>query len=144
MSKSDVVILSKEAILAANDLEKELVEVPEWGGAVYVRALTGTERDAFEASLVNERVVRRGRKSETTRETNLRNLRARLCALTMCDEEGNRLFGDSEVHELGKKSASALNRVFEVAQRLSGLSEGDVEELAGNSGETDSDDSYSD
>jgi hypothetical protein len=33
---------------------------------------------------------------------------------------------------LGEKSAAALQRVFEVGQRLSGLSDGDVEELAGN------------
>lgn len=130
---SKVTILGRDDILAAQDLEKELVTVEAWGGSVYVRALTGAERDAFEASLVNERVVRRGRKSETTRETNLANLRARLCALTMCDEEGNRLFSDADVWELGKKSASALNKVFEVAQRLSGLSDDDVEELAGNS-----------
>lgn len=144
MSKDNVVILGREQILAAEDLEKELVTVEAWGGSVYVRALTGAERDAFEASLVNERVVRRGRKSETTRETNLANLRARLCALTMCDEEGNRLFSDADVRELGKKSASALNKVFEVAQRLSGLTDDDVEELAGNSEDDPSDDSTSD
>lgn len=116
-----VTILGREQILSAQDLEKELVEVKEWGGAVYVRALTGTERDAFEASMVDQR--------GKSRTINLKNLRARLCALTICDEEGNRLFSDADVEELGKKSAAALTRVFEVAQRLSGLSQEDVEEL---------------
>ena len=51
-SKSKVVFLNREAILAAEDLPRELVEVPEWGGAVYVRALTGAERDQFEASKI--------------------------------------------------------------------------------------------
>jgi hypothetical protein len=37
------------------------------------------------------------------------------------------------VEALGKKSAAALNRVFEVAQRLSGITDDDVEELAKNS-----------
>lgn len=126
-------ILGRDQILAAQDLEKELVAVPEWGGHVYVRALTGTERDAFEESLVDMKTVRKGRKQETVRQTRLANIRARLCALTMCDEDGKRLFTDGDVEELGKKSASALNRVFEVAQRLSGLTDEDVEELAGNS-----------
>lgn len=143
MSKNKVVILSKEAILSADDLVKELVEVPEWGGAVYVRALTGTERDAFEQSMVEMRTVRQGRKQETVREMRLQNIRARLCALTICDEEGNRLFTDADVQALGRKSASALNRVFQVAQRLSGLTDEDVEELAGNSDEIRSDDSSS-
>lgn len=143
MSKNKVVILSKEAILSADDLVKELVEVPEWGGAVYVRALTGAERDAFEQSMVEMRTVRQGRKQETVREMRLQNIRARLCALTICDEEGNRLFTDADVQALGRKSASALNRVFQVAQRLSGLTDEDVEELAGNSDEIRSDDSSS-
>lgn len=141
---SNVVLLSREQILEAQDLEKELVEVPEWGGAVYVRALTGTERDAFEQSMVETRTVRKGRKQETVREMRLQNLRARLCALTICDEDGTRLFNDSDVHALGRKSASALNRVFEVAQRLSGLTDEDVEELAGNSEDGQSGDSTTD
>ena len=45
-------LLSKTAILTANDLQTEDVEVPEWGGAVRVRSFTGRERDAFEASMV--------------------------------------------------------------------------------------------
>ena len=45
-------LLSKTAILCANDLQTEDVEVPEWGGAVRVRSFTGRERDAFEASMV--------------------------------------------------------------------------------------------
>lgn len=143
MIKNNIVILSKEAILSADDLVKELVEVPEWGGAVYVRALTGAERDAFEQSMVEMRTVRQGRKQETVREMRLQNIRARLCALTICDEEGNRLFTDADVQALGRKSASALNRVFQVAQRLSGLTDEDVEELAGNSDEIRSDDSSS-
>jgi len=117
-------LLTREAILQADDLPRELVEVPEWGGALYVRALTGAERDAFEQSIVETR-------GKNTR-MNLRNIRARLVALTVIDEDGNRLFSDDDVEALGRKSAAALNRVFEVAQRLSGLRPEDVEELAGN------------
>ena len=45
-------LLFKTAILAAQDLQTEDVEVPEWGGAVRVRSFTGRERDAFQASMV--------------------------------------------------------------------------------------------
>ena len=45
-------LLSKTAILAAQDLQTEDVEVPEWGGAVRVRSFTGRERDAFEAGMI--------------------------------------------------------------------------------------------
>jgi len=116
--------LTRDAILKAQDLPTEEVEVPEWGGVVRVRGLTGAERDAFEQSIVEQR-------GKNTR-MNLRNIRAKLVALTVVDEEGNRVFSDEDAEALGKKSAAALDRVFAVAQRLSGLRPEDVEELAGN------------
>lgn len=129
-------ILTRDAILQAQDLPKELVKVPEWNGEVYVRALTGVERDAFEQSIVEQ-------KGKSTK-MNLRNLRAKLVALTAVDEKGDRIFSDRDAELLGQKSAAALNRVFEVAQRLSGLSQEDVEELTKNSEDGQSEDSISD
>jgi hypothetical protein len=118
-------LLTRDAILQAQDLPKELVSVPEWGGEIYVRALTGAERDAFEQTIVE-------RKGKSTK-MNLKNMRAKLVALTTVDEEGKRIFSDSDAELLGKKSAAALNRVFEVAQKLSGLTPEDVDELTKNS-----------
>ena len=113
-------MLSKEQILKANDLPTEEVEVPEWGGSVLVRTMTGTERDKFETSLIDGK------------QKNLDNIRARLCAKCIVDDKGERLFEDTDVAELGKKSASALDRVFTAAQRLNGLSGEDVKELEKN------------
>ena len=118
-------LLSKTAILTANDLKSEDVEVPEWGGAVRVRSFTGRERDAFEASMV--------RGDGRDRKVDLTNMRARLVGLTVIDETGQRLFTDEEVDLLGAKSGAALDRVFAIAQKLNGLSGTDVEELAKNS-----------
>ena len=129
-------LLSRDAILEAKDLQHEDVYVEEWGGAVRVRSLTGTERDAFEASVVEQR----GKNTKM----NLRNIRAKLVALTVVDDEGNRLFSDADAKLLGQKSASALDKIFEVAQRLSGLRDEDVEELAKNSDDDLSEDFISD
>ena len=118
-------LLSKTAILTANDLQTEDVEVPEWGGAVRVRSFTGRERDAFEASMV--------RGEGRDRKVDLTNMRARLVGLTVIDETGQRLFTDGEVDLLGAKSGAALDRVFAIAQKLNGLSGADVEELSKNS-----------
>jgi hypothetical protein len=117
-------LLSKDAILKADDLPRQVVEVPEWGGSVMVRGLTGSERDKFEASVL----VKKGKDYDVK----LADLRARLVVLSVIDEAGNRLFDDNDVAELGQKSASALNRVFEAAQRLSGLTDQDIEELEKN------------
>ena len=118
-------LLSKTAILAAQDLQTEELEVPEWGGAVRVRSFTGRERDAFEASMV--------RGDGRDRKVDLTNMRARLVGLTVIDEAGQRLFTDEEVDLLGAKSGAALDRVFAIAQKLNGLSGADVEELSKNS-----------
>ncbi len=127
-------ILNRDQILTAVDQKVEPVEVPEWGGTVLVRGLTGAERDGYEAEMVS----RRGKKVEF----NLQNARAKLCARSIVDEHGVRLFNDDEdMLALGKKNAAALERVFEVARRLSGLTEDDVEELTKNSGSGQSADS---
>ena len=118
--------LNKAEILAIDDLKYEDIQVPEWGGAwVRVRTLQANERDSFEASTV----VRNGKHITT----NLSNIRARLCLLCIVDENGERLFQEEDTFPLGAKSAAALDRIFTVAQRLNGLRDEDVEELAKNS-----------
>lgn len=107
-------ILTKDQILEASDLKNEPVEVPEWGGSVLVRTMTGADRDAFESSMITEQ-------PDGTRKPNMSNLRAKLVALTVVDETGNRLFDVSDIDRLALKSASALERVFAAAQRLNGL-----------------------
>jgi len=117
-------LLKRDEILAAMDLPTEDVEVPEWGGTVRVRSLTGAERDTFEASVVEMR----GKRVETHTD----NIRAKLVAAACIGEDGKRLFTEADVEALGGKSASALDRVFGVAQRLSGLTPKDVEDLSKN------------
>ena len=118
-------MLTRDAILAADDLPRELVNVPEWGGSVYVRTLTGGERDQFEAALLGSG---RGRKADPAER--MRNFRARLAAFVLCDEQGTALFTQADVDALGAKSAAALDRIVEVASRLNHLSKTDEEQLA--------------
>lgn len=134
-SDTPIVILSRDAILAAQDLTRELVAVPEWGGHVYIRSLTGAERDKFEADIS-------GTKRGST-DLNLANLRARLVALTLVDSEGKRMFrGPGDVEQLGSKSSIALMRCFEKARELSGMTQAEVEELAKNSETPEADGSF--
>ncbi len=117
-----VVYLTADDILAADDRLWEDVPVPEWGGMVRVRGLQGHERDKYEQSLHDSK----GR-------TRIDNARAKLAQLCMVDPKtGQLLFAKEQVAALGRKSAAALQRVFNVAMRLSGLSEEDMEELEGN------------
>lgn len=124
--------LNREAILKANDIEKREVYIPEWGGSVYVRGMTGRERDQFEASIIRQR----GRNTEI----NMKNARAKLVVMCTVDQEGNRLFTDADVAPLADKSAKALDRIFAAAQELSGITREDMEELTENFDETTSGD----
>ena len=128
-------MLTRDQILNAQDIQTEEVSVPEWGGTVLVRALDGEERDALEASMIQGK----GKNAQV----NLKNLRAKLAARSMVDENGKRLFEDGDIPALAKKSAAALNRVYEVAQRLSGITPEDVDELTKNSEPAQSEDSGS-
>ena len=119
--------LSKDDILAAADLPTEDVEVPEWGGTVRVQGMSGEQRDAFEASIQKKT-------ADGSMELDALDFRAKLAARVMVDEKGARLFTNSEVKQLSKKSAKPLQRIFEVGQRLSGMSDDDVASLEGNSG----------
>ncbi len=106
--------LSRDQIVSVSDIKTEYVDVPEWGGTVALRELTGAERDALEAQMV--KVVNGKREADTS------NLRAKIVAACLVDgESGDRLFDDRTIRELGNKSAAALDRLFRVAQRLNGM-----------------------
>lgn len=113
--------LTKDEILSAQDLPTEIVEVPEWGGNILVRGMSGTERDSFEGGVVSM--------DGKTTKVNMQNIRAKMVAQCIVHENGGRIFTDQDVEALGSKSAAALDRVFNVVQRLSGLTNEDVKKL---------------
>lgn len=108
----------REQILAADDLPREAVEVPEWGLTVWVRTITASQRDAFEGALSKDQFA---------------DVRARLAAYALCDEDGSPLFTDADIKALGQKSAAALTRISEVAMRLNAVTTKDLDELEKNS-----------
>lgn len=139
-------LLTKDQILAARNTRKTaIVDTPEWGGSVLIIELSGKERDAFEADMIQLGV-------NGQQKINLRNIRAKLVARCAVDpndydvetvdgvsisatlKKGHvptRLFNEIDVNDLGDVSALALQRVFEKCQHLSGITKEDVNELVG-------------
>ena len=117
--------LSKSDILNADDMPTEEVNVPEWGGTVIISTMTSTARDAYEAEMYHANKAQNGGEFV--------NLRARMVARCARDEQGELLFTDDDIEALGKKSAAALDRCYEVAERLNKFSEEDIAELSGES-----------
>ncbi len=115
--------LSAEQILRADDRPPpERHAVPEWGGHVYIKIMSGGERDRFE--LVAE---------EGMRKKTQANIRASLLAATLCEEDGKRLFTNNMINQLGDKSSIPIDRLFDIAQKINKLNQKDVEELEKNS-----------
>lgn len=119
-------ILNKADILAVNDRLTELVEVPEWGGSVYVRTMSAAERDLEERRIYD---AQQGKKGSAA----MANFRARFLALTLVDEQGAPLFTLKEVDQLAEKSFAVVSRLFEVSQRINGVTKEEIEAIEGNS-----------
>lgn len=123
-------LLTREMIFAADDLQRELVAVPEWGGDVYVRMLSGGERELFEQWFNEERDRR------YLQEDKPRNFRTRLALLTVCDAEGRPLFTLPDLEALAAKSFAPIERIFQVARRLNRLGIEEEEALRAAVGES--------
>jgi hypothetical protein len=106
--------LDRKSILAADDVRKEKIAVPEWGGDVFLRVLTGTDRDRFEESYADQK---------------MKAFRIRFLLLALCDEDGERLFSDDEADILGKKSSVVINRLFEAGWKLNAFTQEAVDAL---------------
>ena len=79
--------LTKAEIIEAHDIKSEEVTVPEWGGVVLVRGMTGRGRDAFEASIM----------ADDDGIVNYDNIRSKLVSKCIVDEDGTCLFTDADI-----------------------------------------------
>ncbi|WP_436772071.1 hypothetical protein [Yinghuangia sp. YIM S09857] len=120
-------LLGKDQINSADDRKWEDVPVPEWGGEVRLLGLTGTERDAYEASF-----IRLGPKGNPIGR-NLKDIRAKLLVKCLVDEDFERIYTDEETKDVGNKSGAVIDRLYDKAKVLSGISEDAAGAKAGNS-----------
>jgi hypothetical protein len=105
-------LISRDEFLSAQALATEWVPVPELGQdkGVFVRVLSGSERDAWEAGLAELR--------KAGNKAHMQNFRARYVAVCACDDQGKPIFSDADVDALGAKSGVLLDRIFDAARKL--------------------------
>lgn len=110
----------RKAIFESEDIPEELVAVPEWGDVkILVRGMNGKQRARF---------LRRAT-DPATGQVSWENFYPELVIATAHHpEDKSPIFEDADRDTLNQKSGIALNRVAEVAQRLSGLGGDDVED----------------
>ena len=126
---------NKKATILNRDslLQKEVLEVTEVdlgnNEVVYVRQMTGHERDNFEGLLVTK--VKKGKTIDF--EQNLEDFRAKLVVSCICDEDGKLLLEPNDYKLLSRNmSAFKLEKIVNVAQKINKISDEDKEELVKN------------
>ncbi len=128
--EAKVVFLSREKLLEKEELERVLVDLGE-GECVYVRGMTGRERDQFEKTLMKET---KDSKGKIDYERNLGDFRAKLAVNTVCDEKGVLIFQPQDYEILSVNiSALRLEKIVNEAQKLNAITEEDKGELVKNS-----------
>lgn len=101
----------RDDIFAVNDRKIEPVQVPEWGKTLYVRSLSGAERDTMETALLN-----------ANRAGTLKGLGRAIVAVAYgCDETGASIWTQEDAPALADKNANALERIRKAGDVLNKL-----------------------
>jgi hypothetical protein len=101
--------INRDVVLAASDRTIEMVEVPEWGGHLYVRNMTAAERVEYD------------RWNMGPDGPDLVGMRVKGVIMGACDEAGNRLFTTEDYPALLEKDGAVITRIFLVFRRISGI-----------------------
>lgn len=114
-------MLNLDQILNIDDVEVEEIEIPEWGGTVRVKAMTGAERDKYLKMVMGK-----------DNKPDIKGIFVKLVVMTVVDEDNKLIFNNGHMDMLNTKSAKALERIANVSMRLAGLTTADVEEAVKN------------
>ena len=121
--------LSRNKLLEKQKLEITKVDLGD-GEFVYVRQMTGRERDNFEKLLYT---INTNKKGEITTERHLEDFRAKLVVNAVCDEKGVLLLNLDDFSVLSQNmSAARLEKIVNAAQKLNAITEEDKEALVKN------------
>ena len=116
---TDKKILDIQAIKNADD--RRLVEVDlteEWGGIVFIKPLSGKQRDWIE--------VNSGDKRQSLM------MRSKIAVMSVCDANGQLMFTDADIEWLCEKSGVALEKILKAVTSVNAVQAGDIEALEKN------------
>ncbi|MCP5414927.1 MAG: hypothetical protein H6961_10010 [Chromatiaceae bacterium] len=123
-------LLNFDDIVASQDKEYQDVDVPEWGGTVRIATMSGEDRDRWELSMMQaDDSSERGFKLNFDAYS-----RVRLVAMCLVDDNFNRIFVTKEqIERLSQKSGKVMDLLYDVAQRVNGITDEDIDDLEKNS-----------
>lgn len=114
-------MLTREDILKrAEIINIKEVTINDQGDVVYVKEMSGADRDAFEQLLVKQI----GTGTDVKFQNAFDNFRGKLCVLTVCDEKGKLLFKPSEYLLFSQSlKAPEIDKIVKASQELNKISE---------------------
>ena len=115
--------LSRDAIFAAKDTEIHEFEVPEWGGTILLRSMTGEQRNNYEYW---------AHQQSSAKKPDYRGIRERLIICCAVDENGDPLFSEEDLSSIASKDSAVIDRIHGKCQSICGMDNEAVEEAAKN------------
>lgn len=132
-------VLSRSDFLSASaNLKRELVEVEELGGVVYLRELSAKQILEY-----NERIKKLQADDSSLTPSSSVDLMAALISMTACDEDGALLFTEADVQALAENNINLLITLSAKALEASGMNTAAVDEVTDQLKKTTSSDSVS-
>ncbi len=135
--------LDRAAIIAAQDLGYQDVDVPEWGGTVRVYALSATQNDKLHLQVLDmsESMKASALNGKNGGDFEIKldmdkwaESKAQVVVWTVADGDGNRLFTQKDIGTVGLKSGEVIDRLYDVAIELSGATALSMNAISKNSG----------
>src|SRR3990167_1943243 len=140
--------MNREEFLAFQDLVIETVHIAltrEVSADFFVRSLSAGEKARWEYEPISiNNNAKQGASSVTLTKDRMVTARERLVELAVCNEDGSRFFKDGDASAMGRKNASVVSELYDVAARLSGITKEDLETIVKNSEGSPAGDSTSD
>ncbi len=112
--------LTIDAILAADDIGKKTVDMPEWGGPVLVQGISGAARDFLADRYVNN--------VEDTTSTGA-NFQRAMVAYGLLGPTADREEVIRVAEALAAKAPGSVGKLFQEIMDLSGIGQGVIEEV---------------
>lgn len=110
----------RAAILASDDLPREPVEVPWVDEKLFIRGMSANDKDAWMVLHMPDGEAFRWGEHAT----------ADLVAKCLVTEDGERIFTDADIEQLGNKNGQTLAELHRTAMRLSGIDAAEEEVVA--------------
>lgn len=116
--------LTREDVLGADDLKREPVDAPEWGGTVWVQELSAADAMEYDVWIFE---------NKEDRASIMKGMNAMMVMLCACNEEGERLFSNTDLAEINSKAPEPVARIARAAFSINKMRDSDYEDEVKNS-----------